>query len=299
MHLMQLFIKLIKKHPRLTRLIKKTAKLVSPETVIILEYSINPKQRWNLQNPHEELYEIINQNRDHYKATLQLFLEYLPNFAKIPVQFSSDSRLNEPYWINGWMPALDGVALYSFIAINKPGLYLEVGSGISTKFAHLAISDQNLSTRIVSIDPYPRTEIDELCSEVIRQPLEDIDLEIFKLLERNDILYIDNSHTVFMNSDSTVFFLEVLPKLKSGVIVEVHDITLPYDYPLDYLGKYYAEQYLLAAYLLGKGDMFEIILPNMFISYDDELKNVLAPLWGEYDMKCVETHGCSFWLRKR
>lgn len=195
------------------------------------------------------------------------------------------------------MPALDGVALYGFLVTYKPKIYMEVGSGNSTKFARKAIADHNLDTIIVSIDPYPRAEINEICDEIIRKPVEEINLKIFDRLHKNDILYIDNSHRIFMNSDATTVFLDVIPGLKSGVLVEIHDITLPYDYPTEWINRYYSEQYLLAAYVLANKNMFDIVLPNFFISHDNELNSIMAPLWEQKEMRNVETHGCSFWLR--
>jgi hypothetical protein len=127
--------------------------------------------------------------------------------------------------------------------------------------------------------------------------VEDVDVHMFDRLNKNDVLYIDNSHRVFMNSDATAVFLDIMPRLRQGVMVEIHDVTLPYDYPAEWVNRYYSEQYLLAAYILARGNIFEIILPNMFISHDDELKNILAPLWETERLKNVETHGCSFWAR--
>jgi hypothetical protein len=195
------------------------------------------------------------------------------------------------------MPALDGVALYSYMVIHKPSLYMEVGSGNSTMFARKAIVDHNLKTRIVSIDPCPRADIDGICDEVIRKPVEEVSLQTFDRLGKNDILYVDNSHRVFMNSDATAIFLDVIPRLRSGVLVEIHDITLPYDYPTEWINRCYSEQYLLAAYMLAKGTIFDIILPTMFTSHDDELRSILTPLWEKEEMRNVETHGCSFWIR--
>jgi hypothetical protein len=195
------------------------------------------------------------------------------------------------------MPALDSVALYSFIALRKPQHYFEIGSGNSTKFARQAISDHKLDTKITSIDPNPRAEIDNTCDEIIRKPLEDVNLDIFDELENDDILYVDNSHRIFMNSDATTVFLDIIPRLKSGVFVEIHDVFLPYDYPSEWTTRYYSEQYLLAAYLLGRGKRLDIVLPNMFISRDPELNLILEPLWKKVQMHNVETHGCSFWLK--
>jgi hypothetical protein len=293
------FIRQIKKFPRFTGILKKTAREVSPDKVVLLEYPINPKQRWDQNNPHKELYNIINKNRDVYKSNLRAFLELSEFFSEIPEQLSPNHLSDKPAWINGWMPALDGIALYSFLVFYKPEIYMEIGSGNSTRFARRAVKDHNLKTKIISIDPSPRAEIDKLCDEIVRKPAEEVNPELFDQLKQNDVLYIDNSHTVFMNSDSTVVFLEIIPRLRSGVLVEIHDITLPYDYPKEYIERYYSEQYLLAAYLLGKGDIFDIILPNMFISYDNELKNILAPFWEIENLRNVEKHGCSFWFIKK
>ena len=65
------------------------------------------------------------------------------------------------------------------------------------------------------------------------------------------------------------------------------------------MDRYYSEQYLLTAYLLAQGNMFDIFLPNMFISRDSELKRILAPLWEKEEMKSVEQYGASFWLKMK
>jgi hypothetical protein len=243
------------------------------------------------------LYEIINRNRLRYQQTLQEALALKEKFAQISVYEPGDPQ--EPYWYNGWLPALDGIAIYTFLVSNRPQRYFEVGSGNSTKFARKAIRDHHLPTKILSIDPHPRAEIDTLCDTIIRQPLEDVDLTLFDQLEMGDILFIDGSHRCFMNSDVTVAFLEVLPRLKPGILVEIHDIFLPYDYPPPWENLYYSEQYLLAALLLAEGKNFEIALPNIFNSNDPELGHILDPLWDDPRMKGSEHHGGSFWLETR
>ncbi|HNA64026.1 MAG TPA: hypothetical protein PKZ51_04845, partial [Saprospiraceae bacterium] len=82
-----------------------------------------------------------------------------------------------------------------------------------------------------------------MADKIIRHPLENIDFDVVSALNENDILFVDNSHRILPNSDSMVFFLEVLPKLKKGVIVHLHDIYLPYDYPQFMCNRFYSEQY--------------------------------------------------------
>jgi hypothetical protein len=105
----------------------------------------------------------------------------------------------------------------------------------------------------------------------VRRPLEKCDLALFDVLETGDFLFFDGSHRVLTNSDATVFFLEVLPRLKPGVLVHVHDVFLPADYPSDWSSSLYSEQYLLAAMLMCGAPPFRVVLPNHFVCMDAAL----------------------------
>lgn len=131
---------------------------------------------------------------------------------------------------------MDSISLYSLLAINNPRRYVEVGSGNSTMFASQAIRDHGLRTSIVSIDPFPRANIDSICDRVIRAPCEDVPAGFFESLTSDDILFIDNSHRSFPNSDVPVFFTEILPHLPSRMTYGIHDIFLPWDYPDEWKG---------------------------------------------------------------
>jgi len=265
---------------------------------ILLDYPVKAIPRYgNGKPPHPKLYEIINKNRNAYKRALKSFLSFKEYLLKIPTESADNSQ--EPSWINGWLPGLDAVALYSILCLNNPKRFLEVGSGYSTKFARRAILDHNLQTKIISIDPCPRAKIDLLCDIVIRKPLEDVDLGLFDELEAGDVLYVDSSHRCFTNSDVTVVFLDVLPQLRPDVFVEFHDIALPYDYSSNIADRYYSEQYLLAVYILAESNKFNIILPNCFIGKDSELNNILNPLWNEPKMLKIFRFGCSFWIQTK
>ena len=111
------------------------------------------------------------------------------------------------------------------------------------------------------------------------------------------MVFVDNSHRILPNSDSMVFFLEILPKLKKGVIVHIHDIYLPYDYPQFMCNRFYSEQYGLAMYLLANPKKYDTILPNYFIFEDKEISKQIEPIWDHPNLKGVERHGGSFWLR--
>lgn len=266
--------------------------------LIFFDYIVNSQPRYGYgKPPHPKLYEIINKNRIVYKDYLSLFLSYKGYFTQIP-KMETNAHPTKPAWINDWLPELDSVAIYGFLCLNNPKRYFELGSGNSTKFAKQAITDHNLRTKITSFDPNARAEIDSICDNTIRQPIENISLKIFDELESGDILFVDGTHRVFMNSDASVVFLDIVPKLRPGVFVEFHDIFLPFDYPPEWIERYYSEQHLLAAYILAEDSKFDIILPNYFISRDPELGNIMSPLWEDPKTNGISTIGSSsFWIK--
>ena len=297
------FLKRMIKEPKLLhKIANMNYLLLKGHYPILLDYPLNPISRYGFANPpHSKLYEIINKNRVEYKSILKEFLKLKGSFWNIPAKESPN--FEKPYWLNGWIPGLDAVSLYSFLCMNNPRKYYEIGSGNSTKFARKAISDYNLQTKITSIDPHPRTEINSICDTIIRLPLEQVDLSIFYELKAKDILFIDGSHRCFMNSDVTVSFLDILPNLSADVLVGFHDILLPYDYPPEWREYYFSEQYLLAVSLLAGHHKFDIVLPSFFVSKDSELNDVLNPIWENPQIEIVKkhgwSHGWSFWIQTK
>jgi hypothetical protein len=263
---------------------------------LFLDYKVGFKPRYGYgKPPHKQLYGIIDSGRTKYAQLLQKALHYADVFYDIKKQDEEVDAL-KPAYNNGFLPGLDIVMLYTMIANYKPQTYIEVGSGNSTKIARKAIIETGLPTKIISIDPKPRAEIDQLTNIIIREPFEAIDLDAVFSLKENDILFIDNSHRILPNSDSMVFYLEVLPKLSKGVLVHIHDIYLPYDYPQFMCNRFYSEQYGLAMYLLANNKKYNPLLPNYFISQDAELSRILNPVWDHPNLEGVERHGGSFWL---
>jgi len=171
-----------------------------------LEYKVDFKPRYgNGLPPHSELYSIINSNRKEYELLLSKALKYKKTLWDIN-DFLIEKDPSKPTWNNGYLPGLDIVGIYTLLSEFKPKKYIEIGSGNSTKVAYKAKTEQNLDTHIISIDPMPRAEIDSLANKVIRKPFENIDFDILDELNENDILFVDNSHRILPNSDSTVFF---------------------------------------------------------------------------------------------
>ena len=269
---------------------------VEPHWKVMLDHPVRPIFRWGYGRPaHPELYSLIAGGRSRYKEMLESCMKWSDAFDAISPTYASET---EPYWGCGWMSPLELMALYSLVASNRPKRYVEVGSGCSTTFARRAIQDNKLDTRIISIDPEPRAGIDAICDEVKRVPLEELDLTLFEQVSAGDVVFIDGSHRSFTNSDATVAVLEVLPRLKPGVIVGFDDIYLPDDYPPDWWTRFYSEQYLLAAWLLGGCHGLEIILPIAFALKDPELGAVVKQLLDRPTFTGLGKFGNSFWMRK-
>lgn len=192
------------------------------------------------------------------------------------------SNNQTPYWQNGFFNGDDARALVSMLRFLKPRKYIEIGSGNSTKFARWAINKWNLPTQITSIDPAPRAEIDSLSDKVIRQSVLEVDLKLFDNCEAGDILFHDGSHITFNGTDTVALFLEILPRIKRGVMVHIHDISLPWEYIDSFDNRGYSEQYMLAAALMFSND-WQVTFPNTYLSRTGK----------------IEYGGTSFWMLRK
>lgn len=179
----------------MTNYLKDLYHFISPRYQnLFLDYTVNMKPRYSFGlSPHPMLYEIINANRENYAKLLQSFLKYkdaLTGFRK------SGDETNQtcPVYNNGFLPELDMIGIYPILAEFKPNKYIEVGSGNSTKLAYKSIRDNKLKTKMTSIDPRPRSEINKLVNEIIRSPFEEINYDFIFSLKENDKLFIDNTH---------------------------------------------------------------------------------------------------------
>jgi hypothetical protein len=262
-------------------------------------YPVHPSPR----STNDRLKSVLEKGRSRYELTLDIIER---NRAPLhAISYEQTTNKQSPYWNNEWFGGLDAASLVVFLLSRSPKRYFEIGSGHSTLFARHAINYGRLRTTITSLDPSPRREVDAVCDLTLRMPLEDCGLDFVNELEAGDILFFDGSHRVFTNTDVTVFFLEVIPRLKPGVLVHIHDIFLPDDYPADWGSRLYSEQYLLAAMLLCKMPPFKVILPNYFICTDSALrskveKSFRAPAGGIdipfHNKNQPNIPGVSFWL---
>lgn len=269
---------------------------------------VTPRPRWGFgQPPHPRLTAILESRRAEYEAFLDALAGHRAHLHAI-AHDPDAAHPTKPHWKNDWFSALDAAALMGMLLTRKPNIYVEIGSGHSTMFAAHTIRSAGLKTVIKSIDPQPRAEIDSLCDFTVRGALEYCAPDIFDELGAGDILFFDGSHRVFQNSDVTAFFLEVLPRLKPGVIVHIHDIFLPCDYPPEWAERLFSEQYMLAAMMLCGDPPFRVLLPNYFVSTDPALSARLREIFrapnGGVDIplhyaNAGATPGVSFWLETR
>jgi hypothetical protein len=201
---------------------------------------------------------------------------------------------------NSYFAGLDAAVYYALIRDLGSRLVVEIGSGYSTQIATKALA-RNASAgrtgRLVCVEPYPEPRLTQSGAkyELIEKPVQDVPLEVFESLEAGDILMIDSSHVAKTGSDVCFELLEILPRLKLGVWVHVHDIFLPTDYPAEWvLGRRLAfnEQYMLEAFL-AFNSAFSVQLAN-------------AWLWGAhrqvasslYSGSADGTDPASFWMRR-
>lgn len=156
---------------------------------------------------------------------------------------------------NNYYTTPDLEVLYLMVRTLKPRRVVEIGCGNSTRIVRQAILDGDLATELVAIDPLPRADISGLTDRFEECRLEEIDNFIERYpLGADDILFVDSSHEVFVGNDVANIFCRIIPALPRGVVVHVHDVFLPYDYPPCFARDYshWGEQYLLHALILGR-----------------------------------------------
>ncbi len=262
----------------------------------VIDYPYRASVRYGSgRPPHAGLADLIGAGTARFRDLLDALSEIAADFDDIPLGGSYETAT--PFWLNAWFPPLDGMVLTQMLRAYDPARFVEIGSGTSTKFARRAVARYGLRTRLTSIDPEPRSEVDALCDEVIRRPLEACGTELFEALEPGDILFLDSSHRAFQGSDVTVFFLDILPRLKPGVIVQIHDVYLPDDYISGHVGRLWNEQYLLATALLFGRGAIEILFPCWYVHQHGDLSAHARDRLAQGPRAGLNLYGASFWFR--
>jgi predicted O-methyltransferase YrrM len=212
------------------------------------------------------------------------------------------SERTEFYLDNGLFQAGDAELLYAFIRRHRPRTVLELGAGFSTLVAAAAVRENRsdgAETRLISCDPYASRQtaamVDGL-AELRPVAAERIEEAEYGALGDGDVLFIDSSHTVRVGGDVVHLLCEVVPRLQPGVLVHVHDIYLPYEYPREWFEQfhwYWAEQYLLQALLAGNSGIEVLVGAHaLWRERRDELTGQIPTVGARHSP-------ISFWMRTR
>lgn len=174
--------------------------------------------------------------------------------------------------------------LYTMIRKHRPRRIIEIGSGHSSKIIRQAVEKNRIDGKdcesYTIIDPYSEIEARSDKENILKERVECTDVNLFKELEQNDILFIDSSHVCRIGGDVNFEILEILPSLKKGVLVHFHDIDLPYEYSKVYATNpsfrmFWTESYLLQAFL-SMNNNYKVILPMRYVQtrYKKEFNDV-------------------------
>jgi predicted O-methyltransferase YrrM len=202
------------------------------------------------------------------------------------------------YSENDWFASADAFTLSAIMQKEKPARVIEVGSGFSSAVMLDTRRMAGLSTHLTFIEPAPERlytlikQDNEPRVTVIQDIVQNVALDTFDQLEAGDILLIDSSHVVKVGSDVPWLLLVILPRLKKGVIVHVHDIFYPESYPRDFLakGRCWSESQMLRAFLVGNS-RFEVMAFNAYAQHK------FPELFKERMPAFLESQGQSIWLR--
>jgi predicted O-methyltransferase YrrM len=222
--------------------------------------------------------------------------------------FPKDAAPGTRYHLdNRYYPTADGSVNYAMLRHFRPKRVIEAGSGF-TSACMLDTSEKFLGgqTQFTFVEPYPDrlhsllTPADKERTTIHVKRVQDLPLPTFDQLEANDLLFIDSSHVGKLGSDVTFLFFEVLPRLKPGVLVHVHDIFWPFEFPRKWIDLGYAwnEAYLLRAVLMfSKG--FELLLwPSYLETHHAARWAELMPLAQQRASYNPDFGGATIWLRR-
>jgi len=229
---------------------------------------------------------------------------YLAEFRnRFPIHAAPDQQ--GFHLINGAYMAVDAHLLYGLVRHNKPRKIVEIGNGSTTMVA-LAAAELNRAegypVQVVSVDPYPSPAFANGypgLDELIVKPVQDVPQSLFESLQAHDILFIDSSHVLRWKNDVDYLYLNILPLLRNGVLVHVHDVSLPMPYPKVYFDTqlYWNEQYLLQAFLIYNS-RFKVLWPgnHMMLREPSKMLSVFPEIG---DMRAVypSSEPTAFWMQ--
>ena len=211
----------------------------------------------------------------------QVAARYQPEWS-FPIESAGSM---EYHYNNGLFETVDAEVAYCFVRHFKPSRIIEVGGGFSTRILAAALRANRLRDDregdLITVEPFPSPGLKAI-TNLISTPIQDVDMDLFLSLRDGDILFLDSSHVVSVGSDVVREYLEILPRLQPGVIVHVHDIFLPSDYPRDAVLTnlcFWSEQYLLQAFLTFNPQFDVLWGSSMMQQYYPEILMEAFPRW--------------------
>lgn len=204
---------------------------------------------------------------------------------------------------------VDALVLYLMLRHHKPARYLEVGSGLSTYYAWLAAASNRAEGRpmeMTVVDPFVGRGVRGLAGiEVVAREAQDLPLEEYTRLASGDVLFIDSTHVVRIDGEVPYLVLEVLPALRPGVLVHVHDVHLPYNVPADPAAyvfdrrwpMLFTEAMLVQAYLAHNSRVEILMSTPLLRHYREDALRRIVPDYQPLDREDFDTHHGSLWLR--
>ncbi len=227
----------------------------------ILETLYRNEKRWNKPS------DLVGVDYD-IEAIRGLFRELITTQAE-PILPKARYTEAASHGFGPGYPRLDAIVSYSMLRKLKPKRYMEVGSGLSTYCAHLASEanqrESGKPIEITCVEPYPNPPLKALKGvQLIQDFVQNVPADAFSKLEAGDVLFIDSTHVVAIDSDVTYLFMEIVPRVKPGVWVHIHDIPFPYNTPFP------ASTWVL-------GDRWpvywqEAMLVQSFLAFNDKFK---------------------------
>lgn len=234
----------------------------------------------------------------NFEEQKNLVLSFKKFYSDIPFTHDKQEHIRF-YYDNSYYSYTDSIILYSMIRKYTPKRIIEVGSGFSS-MVMLDVNEIffNNAIDITFVEPYPdrlyalMKESDLEKNNLIESDIQNIPLESFKKLDKGDILFIDSTHVSKTGSDVNYIFFEILPVLKSGVLIHFHDIFYPFEYPKEWVfkGVNWNESYVLKSFLMYN-DKFKI---KFFSQY---LHKFQKDIFNEMSL-CFKSLGSSFWIEK-
>jgi hypothetical protein len=197
----------------------------------------------------------------------------------------------------------DAAALHCMLRDLCPRRVVEIGSGLSTLVAAAALTRNRTETgraaELITIDPYPAAMLQAARLpgwRLLAEPVQDVPLGFFAELGPSDVLFIDSSHVLRIGSDVQYELLQVVPRLRPGVVVHFHDIFLPDEYPRHWVmreRRFWNEQYLLQAFL-SFNEAFAVLWAGAYLARHHPAALLAAFPWRVWDTR----RPGSFWIRR-